>query len=126
LSKLSLLPADPTLKEPKVIAPFCLTPMTKAIEQVGMGYEHLKKRYAHLEMKMKIGASAHFSDCEEDDDPTVSKRRQRVMSLDTDVKKQLRKDRMAIEKTFCKEGNLYGVLELENVTWEATVKQVLK
>jgi hypothetical protein len=52
MSKLALGPADPTLTAPKVVAQFTLTPMTKAIEQVGKAYETLKGRFARLEENM--------------------------------------------------------------------------
>lgn len=32
--------------------------------------------------------------------------------------------RMEMEKEFLKNGNLYGVLELEHLTWEANVKEI--
>ena len=58
------MPADPELEEPTVVSPLTLTKIQKQIEQVGQGYEQLKKRYAQLEEKMQKGASAKFSDSE--------------------------------------------------------------
>lgn len=122
----ALPPADPTLTKPEVIAQLSLTHMTKSIEQVGTGYEALKKRFASLEEKMKNGASAHLSESEDDASEPEEAKRERAISIDTPAKALARKDREAIEKVFCKEGNLYGVLELEHLTWEATVKQARK
>jgi DnaJ family protein C protein 2 len=125
MSKLALGPADPALTEPKVVAQFTLTPMTKSIEQVGKAYEILKGRFHRLEENMENGASAQFSDLESESDEE-DKKRPRVYSIDTPAKKQARKERKIIERTFCDEGNLYGVLDLETKTWEATVKEVRK
>jgi hypothetical protein len=121
----ALGPADPTLSEAKVVAPMCLTPMTKMIEQVGNGYEALKKRYARLEENIKIGALAQFSD-EDDASDSEEIKRGRLPSMDDEAKKQARRDRRALERAFCAEGNLYGVLELEKFTWESTQSQIKK
>lgn len=56
--------ADPELEEPLVVSTLSFTKVQKQIEQVGSGYEQLKKRYANLAEKMQKGASARFSDTE--------------------------------------------------------------
>jgi hypothetical protein len=62
----ALPPADPSLAKPEVVAKLSLTHVTKSIEQVGDGYESLKKRFARLEERKLIGASAHLSDSDDD------------------------------------------------------------
>jgi len=58
------MPADPNLEEPTIVSTLSFTKIQKQIEQVGSGYEQLKKRYAILEEKIQKGASAKFSDSE--------------------------------------------------------------
>ena len=60
--------ADPDLEEPLVVSPLSFTKVQKQIEQVGSGYEALKKKFALLEEKIKKGASAKFSDSEQSSD----------------------------------------------------------
>jgi len=45
----ALPPADPYLAKPEVVAKLSLTHVTSSIEQVGDGYESLKKRFEGLE-----------------------------------------------------------------------------
>ncbi len=126
--RLALPPSDPSLAKPQVLAPVSLTHMTKQIEQVGQGYEALKKRYAALELKMQIGASANFSDEEDDISSDVSDetKRKRAYSIEQAEKKRHVKSREEIEKIALENGDLYAILELEHKTWEAKDKEIRK
>jgi DnaJ family protein C protein 2 len=91
---------------------------------VGSGYENLKKRYARMEERIKNGASkANFS---EDEEPEVekldpeeeTKGRERASSGDYE-KKRKKKTKEDIEREALEKGDLYGVLGLEKLTYEA-------
>lgn len=73
--------------------------MTKQIEQVGWGYENLKERYANLREKIENGASATFSDSEDDveSENHEESKRARANSKDDYEKKRHRKTRENIE-----------------------------
>ena len=56
---LALMPSDESLDGPTVISSWAKPEgSVKRIEQVGSGYEKLKKRYADLWKRVKMGASA--------------------------------------------------------------------
>ena len=75
---MALPPADPSLTKPEVVAALCMTHVQKQIEQVGSGYETLKKKYAKLAENMQNGASAQFEETsdvdQEDSEPEENKR----------------------------------------------------
>jgi hypothetical protein len=118
---LALPPADPTLVKPVVVAPMTLTPMKKQIEQVGNAYEVLKKRYATLEENMKNGASANFDDYV-DSEESEEEIRERAPSMDEAEKGRVMRGREIFERDACEAGDLYALLELEHLTWEANDK----
>jgi len=62
VGKPAILDADASLGNEKVIVMGRAAPdnCVKLIEQIGEGYESLKKKYAKLSEQMKKGASAHF------------------------------------------------------------------
>jgi hypothetical protein len=93
----------------------------KQIEQVGSGYETLKKKYARLHERMEKGASANFTDSEpeEDEEEEKEQARPRVTSFEDFEKKRHRKTKDDIEKEALEQGDLYGVLGLEALTYEA-------
>lgn len=63
-----LPPSDPNVEEGgEVFSGMCSSEgFVKKIEQVGSAYETLKKKYAKLEERMKLGASANFESDDEE------------------------------------------------------------
>lgn len=89
----------------------------KRIEQVGSGYERLKKKYAQLSDRMKNGASAHFeSSDEETKDEKKNSDDDENENVDSKAREEFEKKRKKKSKTQIEqealEGNLYGILEL--------------
>lgn len=125
------MPADPNLEEPTVVSPLSFTKMQKQIEQVGQGYESLKKKYAYLEEKMQKGASAKFSDSEhsasdrENSDEETKGDATNAQQEDYE-KKRKRKTREDIEREALAKGDLYALLGLENKTYEAGDQDIRK
>ena len=60
-------PCDESLEDPLVVDGWARPEESyKKIEQVGKGYELLKKRYAKLAERMEKGASAHFDSTDDE------------------------------------------------------------
>jgi hypothetical protein len=123
--------ADPSLEEPLVVSPLSFTKIQKQIEQVGSGYEQLKKKYADLEEKIKKGASAKFSDSEhsvsdvENSDEETKGAAPDAHQEDYE-KKRKRKTREDIEREALAKGDLYALLGLEDKTYEAGDQDIRK
>lgn len=79
----------------------------------------MKVKYAQLTTRIENGASATFEDSESEEEQ-IEIKRDRLYSKDEIEMRH----RMEMEKEFLKSGNLYGVLELEHLTWEANVKEI--
>lgn len=126
------MPADPSLEAPVIVSPLSFTKIQKQIEQVGSGYEQLKKRYAVLEERIQNGASAKFSDSEasssSDDDiePEEKKTEGEDAHQEDYEKKRKRKTREDIEREALAKGDLYAILGLENITYEAGDNDIRK
>jgi hypothetical protein len=122
------MPSDPSLKAPEIVSSWAFPKgSVKKIEQVGEGYEKLKKKYASLHEKMKKGASAQFESEEETKGDEEDKDQ---ADVDEEARKEFEKKRKKktkeqIEKEAL-EGNLYGILELQDKTYEAGEKDITK
>jgi hypothetical protein len=125
----ALMAADPNLNGPEVLDKMWGSEVQKKIEQVGSGYENLKKRHARMEERNKNGAfRAHFSSDEEPEEEKLNleeetKGRERASSGDYE-KKRKKKTREDIEREALEKGDLYGVLGLEKLTYEAGDKDI--
>jgi DnaJ family protein C protein 2 len=76
---------------------------------------------------MSIGASANFSDSEDDSsDLSEETKRKRAYSIEQAEKKRHVKSREEIERIALENGDLYAILELEHKTWEAKDKEIRK
>ena len=124
----ALMPADPSVKSPTVIAPMCFTHVQKKIEQVGSGYEALKMRHHRMNERIEKGASAQFTDSESDVDEEETKEggRSRGNSQDQTEKKRHKKTKEDVEREALEKGDLYGVLGLDDKNHEATEKDIVK
>jgi hypothetical protein len=93
----------------------------KQIEQVGSGYETLKKKYARLHERMEKGASANFTDSEPEESEEEVKEtvRPRLTSFEETENKRHKKTKDDIEREALEQGDLYGVLGLEALTFDA-------
>ena len=128
------MPADESLKGPEITrAWYFPSGSARKIEQVGEGYERLKKKHSEMWERVKKGASAHFesddeskpksgSDEETKDDPTEDLDEHARADFE---KKRKKKTKEEIEKEAL-EGNLYGMLELQDKTYEAGEKDIAK
>lgn len=119
---MALMPSDNS--EPKVLSQWAFPEgSVKRIEQVGSGYERLKKKYAELWERVKKGASAHFESDEETKGEQKNSDEDDEVGVDSKAreefeKKRKKKTKEQIEKEAL-EGNLYGILELQDKTYEA-------
>jgi len=90
----------------------------------------LKQKYARLAERMEKGASGNFSDEEKvssaDEEETKESRRRRASSIDETERKRHKKTAADLEREQLERGDLYGVLGLERLTYEATDKQITK
>ena len=133
-------PSDAELGEDKeVIMPSAMPEESvKRIEQVGKAYETLKRKYARLAERMaeglpacfesdesqdeeekKEGASGGSDEADEEEDKAQEARREEF------EKKRKQKTKEQIEREAL-EGNLYGALEMYDVTYDADEKMITK
>jgi hypothetical protein len=123
---LALPPADPSLKANEICSTFSLVPdIKKQIEQVGSGYEKLKKKYGRLSKRREIDQNAILSDDEiEEEVKQKGDGQDDGSNNDNYEKKRKRRTKEDIEQEFLLQGNLYDLLGLEDVTYEASDKQI--
>ena len=123
-----------------VVMPWaCPEESVKTIEQAGKGYEALKIKYAKLAERMQNGKTAHFESDNESSEEEKKGGRNKSSGSDDDIeedkesearkeefeKKRKKKTKEQIEREAL-EGNLYGALEMYDVTYDATDKMITK
>ena len=124
-TKLKELPcSDPELAGPEVVAKLSLTQVQKRIEQAGEKYEILKQRYHDLEQKRENGVF-NFSDDESSSSEEETKE-QPTQNTDDYEKKRRKRTQEDIEREALALGDLYGVLNLEDKTYEAGEGEIRK
>lgn len=115
--------------------PLCV----KLIEQGGASYLALKKKWAKLSEQMEKGASAHFeienvsteenkkegNKSSSDDQDDEDEKEDDGENHDGTEKKRHIRTKAEVEKEAIK-GNLYGALEMYDVTYEADEKMITK
>ena len=125
---LTLEPADPSLKEPLVLAGIdLLSELQRPLEQVGSAYEKLKVRIAKMREKydeqMKKKAenpqhNVHVAD-ETSSESEEEKGAEEPGKSEEWEKKRRRRTKEEIEKEALLMGDLYAILGLEHLTYEA-------
>ena len=117
----------------------CPEESVKTIEQAGKGYEALKIKYAKLAERMQNGKTAHFESDNESSEEKKKGGRNKSSGSDDDIeedkesearkeefeKKRKKKTKEQIEREAL-EGDLYGALEMYDVTYDATDKMITK
>jgi len=107
----------------------------KLIEPNGHSYQTLKQKYAILAERMQKGASAHFENESSDGDKKEGNKSGSDDQDDEDVKddgnhesteKKKKKRTKAEVEQEALDGNLYGALEMYDVTYEADEKMITK
>ena len=104
----------------------------KRIEQAGMWYGKLCQKYAKLAESLEKGASAHFEESEEEEKKEEKNSGSDDAEDEEDTarkeefeKKRTKKTKADVEREAL-EGNLYGALEMQDKTYEATDKEITK
>lgn len=125
---LTLPPSDPNLPDGGEIFDAWAFPegSTKKIEQVGSAYEVLKKKYAKLEERMKMGASANFEPDDEEEKKGDSGEEEMDAKQKEEFEKKRKKKTKAQIEAEALAGDLYGLLGLEDKTYEAGENDINK
>lgn len=107
-----------------MVAKLSLTQVQKRIEQAGEKYEILKQKYHDLEQKRENGVF-NFSDDESSSSEEETKE-QPTQNTDDYEKKRRKRTQEDIEREALALGDLYGVLNLEDKTYEAGEGEIRK
>lgn len=130
--------AEPGLSSPKVLAPFVLHPdFTRSVEQVGSAYEQLKakvaKQLSRFEetQRKKQADPAHESSSSSSEGEEEEEEKGGAAEEKSDEwrKKRHKRTKEDIEKEVLLMGDLYGILDLAHLTYEAgdsDIKQAYK
>lgn len=129
--------AEPGLSSPKVLSAFVLHPdYTRSLEQVGSAYERLKvkvakqlSRFEESQKKRETNPAHESSSSSSDEEEEKGGAGGDEEKSDEWKKKRHKRTKEDIEKEVLLMGDLYGILDLAHLTYEAgdsDIKQAYK
>ena len=130
----AILPAGADYKGPEVVRPLTWAKVQKKMELVGEGIEKLMGKYDRLYARMEKGASAHLSE-DEAEEATASGTNEesknenvhnKIGPAPTMTEAQAQIKTKAQVEDDASTGNLYGILRLEHLTYQANADDINK